>query len=65
MNYWAMRARICCSMIWKVVSYKLDRVMKICVFMVLSVIFSVVPITFLRKVISMVKYCETGSSGNG
>ena len=39
-----------------VVSYGLDRVVKICVFMVSSVIFSVVPISFLRKAMNLVKY---------
>jgi len=48
-----------------VVSYELERVVKICVFMASSVIFSVVPINFLRKAISYVKYWVTVSSGDG
>ena len=48
-----------------VVSYELDKVVKMCVFMASSVIFSVVPISFLRKAISLVKYCVTVSSGDG
>ena len=51
-------------MIWIVVSYELDRVVKICVFMASSVIFSVVPISILQKPISLVKYWVTISSGN-
>jgi len=48
-----------------VVLYELDRVVKICVVMVLSVIFSVVLISFLRKAISLLKYWVTVSSGDG
>jgi len=48
-----------------VISYELDRVVKICVFMASSVIFSVVPINFLRKAISLVKHWVTVSSGDG
>jgi len=61
----AVGAGIRCSRIWMVVSYDLDRVVKICVFMSSSVIFSVVPINFLRKAISLVKYWVTVSSGDG
>jgi len=64
-HYWAVGAGICCSRNWMVVSYELDRVVMICVFMASSVIFSVVPINFLRKAISLVKYWVTVSSGNG
>jgi len=39
-----------------VVSYESDRVMKICVIMASWVIFSLVPISFLRKAIDLVKY---------
>ena len=39
--------------------------MKICVFMASSVIFSVVPISFVRKVINLVQYWVTVSSGDG
>jgi len=62
---WAMRAGIHCSSIWMVVSYEIDRVVKICVFMASLVIFSVVPISFLRKPISLVKYWVTVSFGDG
>jgi len=48
-----------------VVSYEIDRVVKICVFMASLVIFSVVPISFLWKVISLVKYWVTISSRDG
>jgi len=48
-----------------VVSYDLSGVVKICVFMVSSVIFSVLPINFLRKGISLVKYWVSVSSGDG
>jgi len=48
-----------------VVSYELDRVVKICVFMPSSEIFSVVPISFLRMAIDLVKYWVTVSSGDG
>ena len=54
-----------CSRIWIVVSYELDMVVKLCVFMVSSVVFSVVPIRFLWKVINLVKYWVTVSSGDG
>jgi hypothetical protein len=47
-----------------VISYELDRVVKVCVFMALSVIFSVVPITFLQKAIDLNKYWVTISSGD-
>jgi len=61
---WAVGAGIRCSRICMVVSYELDRVVKICVFMASSVIFSLVPINFLRKAISLVKYWVTVSSGD-
>jgi len=48
-----------------IVSYELDRVVEICVFMASSVIFSVVPISFLWKAINLVKYWVTISSGDG
>jgi len=48
-----------------VASYELDRVVKICVFLVSTVIFSVVPINFLRMAIGLVKYWVTVSSGDG
>jgi len=48
-----------------VVSHEFDRVVKIGVFMALSVIFSGVPINFLRKATYLVKYCVTISSGDG
>jgi len=48
-----------------VISYELDRVVKICVFKASSVIFSVVPISFLRKAINLVKYRVTVVSGDG
>ena len=48
-----------------VVSYELEGVVKICVFIGLLVIFSVVPISFLHKAISLVKYWVTVLSGNG
>jgi len=48
-----------------IVSYELNRVVKIYVFMVLLVIFSVVPISFLRKAITMAKYWVTVSFGDG
>jgi hypothetical protein len=53
---WAVGAVIPCSRLWMVVSYNLHRVVKICVFMALSVKFSVVPTSFLRKAINLVKY---------
>ena len=56
---WAVGAGIHCSRIRMVVSYELDRVVKICVFMASSVIFLVVPINFLWKAISLVKYWVT------
>ena len=62
---WAVGAGIDCSRIWMVVAYELDRVVRICVFIVSSVIFSVLPISFLRKAISLVKYWVTVSSGDG
>ena len=62
---WAMGAGIRCSRIWMVVSYELDRVVKIRVLMVSSVIFSVVLINFLRKAISLGKYRVTISSCDG
>jgi len=63
--HWAMGAGIQCSRIWMVISYGLDRVVKICVFMVSSVIFSVVPTNFLWKAISLIQYWVTLSSGDG
>jgi len=48
-----------------VVSDELDRVVKVFVFMASSVIFSVVPISCLRKAFSLVKYGVTVSSGDG
>jgi len=48
-----------------VVSYELNRVVKICDFMASSVIFSLVLVNFLRKVISLAKYWVTVSSGDG
>jgi len=48
-----------------VVSYELDMVVKMCVFMGSLVIFSVVPINLLWKAISLVKYWVTISSGDG
>ena len=58
-------AGIRCARIWMVVSYEVNRGVKICVFMVSSVIFSVVPISFLRKAISLVTYWVTILSGDG
>jgi hypothetical protein len=49
---WAMDAGIRCSRIWIVVSYELDSVVEICVFMASCVLFLVVPISFLWKAIS-------------
>jgi len=48
-----------------VVSYELDQVVTICVFMASSVIFSVVLISFLLKAIRLLKYSVTVSSGDG
>jgi uncharacterized membrane protein YqhA len=48
-----------------VISYEKDRIVKICVFMALSVVFSVLPINFLQKAISLAKYWVTVSSGDG
>jgi len=48
-----------------VVSYQSDRVVKICVFMASSVIFSVVLISLVGKAINLVKYWVTVSSGDG
>jgi len=48
-----------------VVSYELDRVVKMCVIMACSVIYSVVPISILRKAINFSKYWVTVSSGDG
>ena len=48
-----------------VVAYESDRVVKICVFMASSVIFSVVLISFLQKAIGLVKYWVTISSADG
>jgi hypothetical protein len=62
---WAVGAGIRCSRIWMVVSYELDRIVKICVFMASSVICSVVPISFLWKAIDVVKYWVTISSHDG
>jgi len=62
---WAVAAGIRCSRIWMVVSYKIDRVMKICVFRESSVIFSVVRISLWWKAIHLVKYWVTVSSGDG
>ena len=46
-------------------SYELDKVVKMCVFMVSSMLFSGVPISFLWKAIILAKYCVTVSSGDG
>jgi hypothetical protein len=54
-----------CSGIWMVVSYELDRVVKIYVFMASSVRVLVVPISFLRKAINLLKYWVTTFSGDG
>jgi len=62
---WAVGAGIRYSRIWMIISYELDRVVKICVFMASLVIFSVVPISFLRKAIRLVKSWVTVSSGDG
>jgi len=62
---WAMAAGICCSMIWMVVSYELDRVVTRCSFMASLAIFSVVPIRFLQKAMDLVKYWVTILSGDG
>jgi len=48
-----------------VLSYESDQVVKMCVFMASLVICSVVPISVLRKAISLVKYCVTVLSGDG
>jgi hypothetical protein len=48
-----------------VIPYEFDRVVKICVVMASWVRFSVVPISYMRKAISLVKYCVTVSSGYG
>jgi len=56
LHYWAVGAWICCSRIWMVISYELCRVVKICVLMASSVIFSVVPISFMWKAISVINY---------
>ena len=56
---WAVVAGIRCSRIWMVVSYDLDRVVKICVFMASTVIVLVTPMNFLRKAIGLVKYWVT------
>jgi len=48
-----------------VISYELDTVVKLCVFMASPEILSVVPISFLRKAIGWVKYCVTVLSGDG
>jgi len=42
-----------------IVSYELDRVVKICLFMVSLVIFLVVPISFLWKANCLVMYLVT------
>jgi hypothetical protein len=48
-----------------VVSYELDRAVKLCVFKASLVMFSVVLINFLRKVFSLIKSWVTVSSGDG
>jgi hypothetical protein len=62
---WALGAEIRYSRIWMIISYQLVRVVKICVLLASWVILSVVPISFLRKAIWLVKYCVTVSSGDG
>jgi len=52
---WAVGAWIRGSKISMVVSYQLDRGVKIGVFMALSMMFSVVPISFLQKRINFQK----------
>ena len=64
-HYLAVEAGMRCSKIRMVVSYESDKVVKMRVFMTSSVIFWVVPISFLRKAICLVKYCMTVSSGDG
>jgi len=60
----ALRVGIRCLRIRMAVSHELDRIVKICVFMTSSGIFAVVPIMFLRKAMSLVKYSVTVSSGD-
>jgi len=56
---WAVGEGIHSLRIWMVISYELDRLVKICDFTVSLVIFSVVPISFLKKPISLAKYWVT------
>jgi hypothetical protein len=65
LHCWAVGAGDRCSRIWIVISYVLDGVVKLCIFMASSVIFLVVLINFLQKAISVVKHWVTVSSGDG
>jgi hypothetical protein len=58
-------AEIHSTRIWMVVSYELDMVGTLCVFLASSVLISVVPISFLRDAICLVTYWVTVLSSDG